>query len=199
MSRAGHKYRLVLYTRTLDGWRSKLLTLGLALAALAWGLQVTGFHPVQWRAMAVLAAVVILVVVGLLVMRKAAYVQPHPDHLRLVTPLFHLRISYRRVRRAGTATIHSLFPPQAVSARQRSALQPLSRMTALVVELTSDPLPRLIMRLLLSPLYFKDRTPHIVLLVQDWMKFSDELESFRGASAAWATRSRFSTQQVRYR
>ncbi|KAA0263535.1 MAG: hypothetical protein EDM79_17955 [Chloroflexi bacterium] len=35
------------------------------------------------------------------------------------------------------------------------------------------------LRLFLSPLFFKDKTPHFVLLVQDWMRFSAELESMR--------------------
>jgi hypothetical protein len=33
--------------------------------------------------------------------------------------------------------------------------------------------------LFLSPFFFKDKTPHIVLLVKDWLRFSTELESMR--------------------
>jgi hypothetical protein len=35
------------------------------------------------------------------------------------------------------------------------------------------------LRLFLSPLFFKDKTPHFVILVKDWMKLSAEMESMR--------------------
>jgi hypothetical protein len=35
------------------------------------------------------------------------------------------------------------------------------------------------LRLFLSPFFFKDQTPHLVILVEDWMGFSTELESRR--------------------
>jgi hypothetical protein len=31
----------------------------------------------------------------------------------------------------------------------------------------------------LSRFFFKDKTPHLVILVKDWMQFSTELESLR--------------------
>jgi hypothetical protein len=194
LSRAGRKYGLIIYTRTMSSWWPKLLTLGILLAALAWGLERGGFHRLQWGLMAALAGLVFLGTLVVWALRKAAYVQPHPDHLRIATPLFRLRISYRRIRRASSASMQGLFPPKGLSRGKRSLVQPLSRMTAMMVELTGNPLPRAVLLLFLSPLFFKDRTPHIVLLVQDWMRFSDELESFRGANAVWATRQRFGVQ-----
>jgi len=35
------------------------------------------------------------------------------------------------------------------------------------------------LRLFLSRFFFKDKTPHLVLLVRDWMKFITELDSMR--------------------
>jgi hypothetical protein len=51
--------------------------------------------------------------------------------------------------------------------------------TAIVVELKSFPLPYPMLRLFLSPFFFKDKTPHLVLLVDKWLRFSSEMESFR--------------------
>jgi hypothetical protein len=31
----------------------------------------------------------------------------------------------------------------------------------------------------LSPFFFRDKTPHIVILVKDWLRFSSELDSMR--------------------
>ncbi len=52
-------------------------------------------------------------------------------------------------------------------------------MTAMVVELNALPMPASTLRLFLSPFFFKDKTPHLVILVQDWMSFSTQLESLR--------------------
>jgi len=58
----------------------------------------------------------------------------------------------------------------------------LAKMTALVVELTGYPMSQSTLRLFLSPLFFKDKTPHFVILVDDWMRFSNELDSVRSGA-----------------
>jgi hypothetical protein len=35
------------------------------------------------------------------------------------------------------------------------------------------------LRWFLSPFFFKDKTPHIVILVKEWLRFSSELDSMR--------------------
>ena len=62
---------------------------------------------------------------------------------------------------------------------KREILNPLFKLTAVVVELNALPMPASTLRMFLSPFFFKDNTPHLVILVQDWMGFSTELESLR--------------------
>jgi hypothetical protein len=190
LNRAGRRYRLVLYTHILNRWWPELLGLGAALVAVAWGLRRSGWPDRSWQAVAGASTIAVAGSAFLLLIRKAAYVQPHADHLFLVTPFLRLRVSYRRIRRASSATIQGLFPPQSRTGRSKSILRSLSRMTAVVLELHSYPLPRPVLQLFLSPLFFKDRTPQLVLLVHDWMQFSSELESFRGAGAGRAAQQR---------
>ena len=118
---------------------------------------------------------------GIMVMllRKSAYVQPFSDHLRLATPFLRLNISYKRFLRATSANMATLFPLQSVSGWRAEIIEPLAKMTALVIELNGYPMPQSSLRLFLSPLFFKDTTPHFVILVDDWMKFSNELGSMR--------------------
>ena len=56
---------------------------------------------------------------------------------------------------------------------------PLATKTALVIDLKSYPIPRKVLEFFLSRYFFKDKTPHLVLLVDDWMRFSSEMESMR--------------------
>jgi hypothetical protein len=56
---------------------------------------------------------------------------------------------------------------------------PLATKTAMVIDLNGYPISPFILRLFLSRFFFKDKTPHLVILVNDWMRFSAELESMR--------------------
>ncbi len=183
MAKAGKKYSLVIYTRMIDRWWPALFILGLALIALAWPFYQDVYkrlaEPWRWMTMAGLGAFVILVSLMMLIMRKSAYVQPFGDHLKLATPLLRLNISYRRIQRSTTATMSSLFPPKSMKGMRRDILQPLANMTAVVIELNAFPMSPSVLRLFLSPFFFKDKSPHFVILVSNWMAFSTELESMR--------------------
>lgn len=183
MAKAGKRYPLLVYTRMLDRWWPALFFLGLALLALAWpfysDLYTRLTAPWRWTALAGLGVVVIFVSLVMLVLRKSAYVQPFGDHFRLVTPFLRMNVSYRRIRRTATANMSALFPPKGMSGLKRDILEPLLKQTAVVIELNAYPIPRSTLRLFLSPFFFKDQTPHLVVLVRDWMGFSTELESLR--------------------
>jgi hypothetical protein len=121
----------------------------------------------------------------MLAVRRSAHVQLFPDHLRLVTPFLRLNVSYKRIRKTTSATMAGLFPPRSVSSWRAGIVEPIARMTAVVIDLNAYPVSRAALQFFLSPLFFKDKTPHFVILVGDWMRFSSELESLRvGGSAA---------------
>ena len=183
MAKGGRRYPLVVYTHMMNRWWPAIFTLGLALLALSWALRSWGFEDWRWLAFISIGGLNIFLGVLLLLMRKSAYVQPFSDHLRLVTPFLRLNISYKRFRRTISANMGALFPPQSVSSWRREIIQPLAKMTALMIELTGSPMSQSSLRLFLSPLFFKDKTPHFVILVDDWMKFSSELESMRSGTA----------------
>jgi len=183
MAKTGKRYPLVMYTRMINRWWPAVLLLGVALVALAWPLYRDPFmrlaEPWRWQGMAGLGGAVILTGLVMLSMRKSAYVQPLQDHLRLVTPFLRLKVSYRRVRRTATANMWALFPPKSMRGWKRDIVAPLGKMTAVVVELSAYPMPPAALRFFLSPFFFKDQTPHFVILVDNWMGFSTELESMR--------------------
>jgi hypothetical protein len=182
MVKGGRRYPLVVYTHMINRWWPAIFTLGLALLALSWALHSWGFEDWRWLSFTSIGGLCIFLGILLLLMRKSAYVQPFSDHLRLATPFLRLNISYKRFKRATSANMGALFPKQSVSSWRAEIIQPLAKMTALVIELTGYPMSQTTLRLFLSPLFFKDKTPHFVILVDDWMKFSNELESMRSGS-----------------
>jgi hypothetical protein len=183
MQKAGKRYPLAIYTRMLDRWWPPLLLMGLAVGGLAWPFYQDVYgrltQPWRWMSLVGLGALLTLVSLLMLILRKSAYVQPFRDHFRLATPLLRLNVSYRRVTRITSASAATLFPLRRMSGLQRDIIGPLLSLTAVVIELNAWPLPRAALNLFLSPFFFKDKTPHFVILVEKWMSFSTELESLR--------------------
>lgn len=191
MPRAGHRHLLVLYVHIIGRWWRAMLGIGITLLILAGGLyglprflpqvpvgnvpQVTLWVTTGVGSFALLAAIFLVTI------RKFAYVQPFDNHVRLVTPFLRLKISYRRIRQTSCVAMTSLFPQERYKGRKRAILQALMKNTAVVLDLNGLPLSRPTLQLYLSPLFFPDKTPRLALLVPDWIKFSTELESFRGA------------------
>lgn len=184
MAKGGRRYPLVVYTHMINRWWPAIFTLGIALLGLSWGLRSWGFEDWRWLAFTSIGGLNIFLGILLLIIRRSAYVQPFSDHVKLATPFLRLNISYKRFRRTTSANMGALFPPQSVSAWRAEIIQPLSKMTAIVIELNGYPMSQSTLRMFLSPLFFKDKTPHFVILVSDWMKFSAELESMRSGSGA---------------
>jgi len=185
--RRGKRYRLLLYTRMLDRWWPALFLIGVGTLALAWpfysDLYTRITEPWRWMTLAAVGALVILASLLMLVLRGSAYVQPFPDHLRLATPFLRLNISYRRIPRTTSSAMGSLFPPRSLHGLKRDILNPFFGHTALIIHLNALPVPASTLRLFLSPFFFKDKTPHLVLLVKEWMQFSTELDSMRAGTA----------------
>lgn len=180
-SRSGKRYPLLMYRRTLDRfWPSLFLSGAILLVA---GLYVR-FAPTpldQDQAAWLLISGVLLIILSFffILLRYAAYVQAHSDHLRFVTPFLQMRISYRRIRSAHPAEITALFPPQRIAGSLRAFLEPFYGRTAVVLELNGYPMPKPILRLFLSRAMFHPQTEGFVLLVPDWIAFSSELDSLR--------------------
>lgn len=191
MARAGRRYTLLIYERMLNRWWPATLTMGLALLALSWAVYRqpgAQFEAWRWLGLLGLSGFVLLVSIFLFTIRKSAYVQPFSDHLRIVTPFLRLNISYRRLRRSSTAEMRALFPPGRLSGWKREIIAPLAGKTAVILELNAYPVSPTTLRFFLSPFFFKDNTPHFVILVDDWMRFSTEMESLRAGGGTAASK-----------
>jgi hypothetical protein len=180
--KAGKRHPLLLYRRTMDRVLSAAVLLGF-LVALAWGWIYFGEpqrmpDAAPWLIAGGLVALVFAIFAFLA--RWMAYVQPRSNHLRVVTPFLNLKVSYRRIRSVHPSDFQQLFPPNETSWSQRNFLGPFFGMTAVVVELTSYPLNRSLLRLFLPRQMFSTGMPGLVLLVPDWMALSTELDSLQG-------------------
>lgn len=182
MMRGGRRHPLIVYRKIINRWWPETLTLGLILMALAWPIYQDPLGQVQpwrWKGMLVLGGGTILIALMLLAMRSMAYVQVLQTHIKLVTPFLRLNISHKRLQRSTTAEMRTIFPPEKMRGWKREVIASLGARTAVVLELNGWPAVPEILRLFLSQLFFKDNMPNFVILVDDWMRFSTELESMR--------------------
>jgi hypothetical protein len=200
MARAGKRYPLLLYTRMMDRWWPPVFMIGLAMLALGWWLYQDVYtrltQPWQWVTMAGAGLLAIVAALVMLALRKSAYVQAFGDHFLVATPLLRMNVSYKRIQRTTSVGMAMLFPTAKMSFLRRDTIEPLLSRTALIVELSALPISRSTLRLFLSPFFFKDDTPHIVLVVQNWMAFSTELESLRVKGNAPARTERKSQPSI---
>jgi len=182
MARGGTKFPLVVYQHLLNRWWTPMFAMGLGLFGIAYGryMEPIGkFLPTHWMPFVVLGMLAILIGIFFLIIRQIAYVQAFPNYLKFVTPFLRLNISYKRIHKTTTTEMKLLFPPKSMSGWMRDIFAPLASQTALIIELKGFPISPTILRMFLSRFFFKDKTPHLVILVNDWMKLSSELDSMK--------------------
>jgi hypothetical protein len=182
MARGGHKFPLVVYQHLLSRWWFPMIMIGLVMFGLAYEEYtdpIYRFIPWRWQVFTGVGVLAILVGVFILVIRQIAYIQAFPGYVKLVTPFMRLNISYKRIHKTTVSEMRLLFPPKEMSGWMKDIFEPLASQTAIVIELKSYPISPVVLRMFLSKFFFKDKTPHVVILVKDWMRLSSEMESFR--------------------
>ncbi|HLO34020.1 MAG TPA: hypothetical protein VK249_33050 [Anaerolineales bacterium] len=162
-----------------------MIAIGLGMFALAYSIYLEPlgrFLPWRWQLAAAVGGLAILVGIFFLIIRYLAYVQPFPTYLKLVTPFMRINISYKRFKKTTVTEMRYLFPLKSMSGWVQEIFSPLGNKTALVIDLSSYPVSPVLLRLFLYRFFFKDKTPHLVILVKDWMRFSSELETMRSGT-----------------
>lgn len=178
----GRRYPLIVYRHLLNRWWPALIAIGLGMFALAYSEYIqplAQFIAWRWQLAAGVGGLSIVTGLFFIIIRHFAYVRVYPTYLKLVTPFMRVNISYKRIRRTTTSEMRHLFPPRSLSWWMQEIMAPLAHLTAMVIEFNNNPVSPSVLRLFLSRFFFKDKTPHIVILVNDWMLFSSELESMR--------------------
>ena len=179
----GKRYPLLFYRRTMDRVWKYTLFLGLLLLS-TWALPLIRERNLGWIGSKDLLLAAAMVTFALTVFaflaRSMAYVQVKNDHLNLVTPFLRLRISFRRMRSAHPVLLQQLFPMDTATWAQRSFLTPFYGKTVIVVELRGYPISPALLHFFLPAQMFSPRSEGLVIMTDDWMKFSTELDTVHG-------------------
>lgn len=183
----GKRFPLLIYNRLGRRWTRLGLLLTLLAAALL--LLLTLVLHVEFSTwlrylvpLPILAGLALLAY-GLLISR-VCYVQCTARSLRIQASIYHLLISYRRIKAVRPVQLSRLFDPQKEKAARRLWPNKYWSMTALVVELSKFPVSERWLRLWLDRYLFWQEGTGLVLLVEDWMGLSQQLDSARSAYRA---------------
>ncbi len=177
---SGDRFRLLIYREAIGRYRLPAFLLSVMLLGL-WALR--GRLPLAWppieRAPWLLAGGLTssLAFLFLWLAPGLAYVQPRRDHLRVQTPFYRMKVSYRRVHNTRPVDVGRMFPPSSIRGSDRALLRRLYGKTALGVDLRGLPLSRLVLRLFFHRLLFAADTEGLVLIVDKWMPLSNQLSS----------------------
>lgn len=168
------RFPLLVYT-PLRRWGSLGLLTALVVGAF-WLLMPRVLGPTPLRPLALLAVLAggVLSLYGYFAPR-VTHVRCEPTGLRLQGPLMPLLISYRRVEQTRPAQMAQIFDPQKDKRARRWPIR-YWNMTAVVVELKGFPVSRLWLRLWFDPHLFLSGKNGLVLLVEDWMGLSQQLD-----------------------
>lgn len=183
-TKAGTRHPLILYRHFWSRiWKATLILavflVGIWATAEYFQVDLLGLQARPWVLLGALASLLFTLVA--LLARRLSYVQVRSDHLRVVTPFFPVRFSFRRVIASRASGLIQVFPPQDSNWARRRFLDPYYGHTVIIVEFKGTPMPPSILRAFLSGYVFLDKPPRVVLVVEDWMKLSTELDSFMGA------------------
>jgi len=184
MAQAGRRHSLVIYRALMNRWWPATLSIAAGLGVLAWAVwRKNPLNAFRWQGLVICAGIMLALTVALYIFRGMAYVQAFPTHIKLKTPFLQINISYKRLQRYISTEFRTLFPPNKLRGWKRDLIAPLSSKTALVLELSGWPIDPRFIHLFLSPFFFKykDKTAHFVILVDNWMGLSAEIDSKRNA------------------
>ena len=189
------KFRLLLYERSAARYRSKSLIIAVSMIGLWFISYSTNYLPRlvplnRWLLAGGLVAALYWLYVSL--GPRFAYARPREDHLWLQTPLYRLKISYRRIRNTRPVQIGKLYPSGSLRGKDRRLLQPFHGATAVGVDLYAWPIHPLLLRAFFGRYILAPDQLGLLLLVEDWMTFSNQLSS---AVGAWQDTHRNSRHQ----
>jgi hypothetical protein len=176
----GKRFRLLIYERMWQRWALSSLLVALASAAL-WALapRIPFFHPSLRLLILVQTLASLVILVYAFLARRMAWVQCRSGYLRIQTPIYPLAVSYARIKMVRPSNFAQIFDPAKEKPGRRNWLRPYWGMTAVVLEVSKLPVNEKWLRLWFNPYLLAPDVAGFVLLVDDWMALSRQLDDFR--------------------
>jgi hypothetical protein len=176
----GKRFRLLLYERMWQKWALPSLLVTLASVVLWLFSPRIRFLPSLLRPLTLVPALACFAILAYTFLaRRMAWAQCRTGHLHIQTPIYPLAVSYTRIKAVRPSTFADVFEPAKEKPGRRNWLRPYWGMTVIVVEVSSLPVSKGWLRLWFNPYMLAPDVIGFVLLVDDWMTLSRQLDDFR--------------------
>lgn len=173
------KYRLLVYEGISGRFRVTLSLLLVLLGGLAVYDLLRPFAGTRWWLLWGMFGIVGLLWGYYVVLMRRAFLQIHTKFLRIQGPVWGMNVSYGRIKMVTTTLLSHHFPLESLRGADRALLRSFFGNTNLLVELHSFP-PAWPRRLWwFSKFVFAVTRPGLLLIVDDWMTVSREIEAAR--------------------
>lgn len=183
MAKPSKRFPLLVYRALARRWFGPALWMIPAGVLLWWVASRFSGLATRYAPLAlVISGVGTLIALYALLARRAG-VRCFSDHFTIYTPLYPVAFAYRRIQTTRPTELDTIFPQQKEKGARRRLYQGLWHKTALVVDLKGYPLPRWWLKLWLSPYLFSPQKTGLVLLVEEWMALSRQLDEGRSTLA----------------
>jgi hypothetical protein len=188
------RFRLLIYERMWQRWATPCILITLASVVLWLLAPRMPYLYAPFRVLTLVPALMALLILTYAYLaRRMAWVRCRPDHLHIQTPLYPLAVSYSRIKGVRPNAFAQVFDPTRQKRTYRDWLSPYWNRTAVVVEVSRYPLDRKWLRLWFNPYLLSPDVAGFVLLVDDWMTLSRQLEDSR---TSWETRRMARRQEL---
>ncbi len=182
MSKRGSKgrYRLLIYERRVARYRLPSFIFAVVQLGL-WYAAYAGY--IDWppemdeRYLLVGGVVTFLLWLFFLMAPARAYVQPKTDHIFLSTPFVRVVVPYRLIFNVTAMRLSDILGKSMVGKLERALRMPPERMQALRIDLVRYPRSWLLLRRFFGRLIVTPGKPGLILVVQDWMGLSVQIDS----------------------
>ncbi len=176
--KAGKKYRLIFFRHSIDRvWRF-ILIFDVALWGAWWFAPGTyAFAPPYDRGLKTAAWVCLGLFIFLVSIRKGAYVQARPEHIKVKFPLYTIKIPYENVHTLMSQELGSIHDRKALKWSAYRFFKPYFGRTMLALLLKEYPRSEKIIKIFLPGYMFLPKDIGFLLYVKDWMGLSTEFDS----------------------
>jgi hypothetical protein len=175
-SKQADRFPLLVYQVLARRWQGPAFLLNPGGIALWWAATRGTFLDARyaWAALGITLIGLLLTLYNFLA--RAAGVRCYNDHLTIRTPLYPIAFAYRRVESVRPVEFAQLFPPEREKELRREFYHDLWGKTAVVIDLKSYPVAIGWLKLWCSPYLLMPKGKGLVLLVDEWMALSRQIE-----------------------
>jgi len=181
-------FNLLIYRALAKRWLGPSLWL-IPGGIVLWGAAAYGtFLDKRYAGLTLLVTLVGILLTTYNLLARRAAVRCHSKYFTVQTPIYPAAFSYRRVASIRPIEFNALFPAEKEKEARRQLYRGLWGKTAVAVDLKSYPVPLWWLRLWFSPYLLNPKDKGLLLLVDDWMALTRQLEI--GRSKLVTTRHR---------